>query len=274
MEAAGFDARIVSIKKAGVVAPYIVQYACPILAPAVFSAACYMTFKRIVYYVTPDRYRGIRTLWVPARALTPIFVGFDVITFLIQLGGAAIVAGGVSHKPEPDNNKVKSGSNILKLGLVLQLICFGFFTFVGARFIFVSKNWRSEWPNTRWVRLNLMVNGACALILIRSIYRLIEFATVGGTKKSYFQTHEWLMWVFDAFLMLLVVVGFIFIHPGDYLPLHVPRVTNITPTKNPGDIEFQPIGNSMLQQPVQQAGPYQPYPNAPPAQQAHRPYGM
>jgi hypothetical protein len=83
---------------------------------------------------------------------------------------------------------------------MISQVCFGFFTFVGVRFIFISRSWRQNWPNNTWTRLNYAVNFVCALILVRSIYRMVEFAE--DHRTGYVNVHEWTFWVFDALPML------------------------------------------------------------------------
>ena len=56
---------------------------------------------------------------------------------------------------------------------------------------------------------------ASLTILIRSVYRLIEFS-IGV--HNYLSDHEVFFYCLDAFLIVVVAIGFICAHPGMYLP--------------------------------------------------------
>src|SRR5271163_2988233 len=60
-----------------------------------------------------------------------------------------------------------------------------------------------------------VVNAASLTILIRSVYRLIEYS-IGV--HNFLSDHEVFFYCLDAFLILVVVIGFICVHPGMYLP--------------------------------------------------------
>lgn len=65
----------------------------------------------------------------------------------------------------------------MRLGLVLQLICFVLFAVVAARFVILSRRWagrplRYGDPHVRWERLNWAVNAAAALILVGLLFFL------------------------------------------------------------------------------------------------------
>ncbi|PQE12574.1 hypothetical protein CJF30_00002456 [Rutstroemia sp. NJR-2017a BBW] len=58
-----------------------------------------------------------------------------------------------------------------------------------------------------WKALLRVVNGTCALILVRSVYRMVEFAT--GSQGTY---------IWDALVMLTCLALFNYWHPAKYLP--------------------------------------------------------
>jgi succinate dehydrogenase/fumarate reductase cytochrome b subunit len=139
------------------------------LAPSFMAAACYMAFGRLVYWVTPESYRSMRYLWVPVRWITTIFVTFDIISFLIQFLGLASLAASVTSEDSDATllDKVEKSLRIVKLGLIVQLLCFVIFTVVGVRMLSVNKRWRDQWPDTgRWKQLNWAINCACALLVV------------------------------------------------------------------------------------------------------------
>lgn len=189
-----------------------------------------MTFGRLVWWVTPNERLNVRTLWCPPRWITPIFVAFDLITFSIQLAGVSRTGdafkSGVSPRDKQD--AIDTGIHILRIGLGLQLICFGLFVLIGVRFCLVGRRWRAPDGVTKWKRLNMAVNGAAGLISVgcyscgrpcllltykqlRAIYRIFEFtgSTKGG-RKNYLNTHEWVFWVCDTIPILRTYIYFLF----------------------------------------------------------------
>lgn len=133
-----------------------------------------MTFGRIVWLVTPTADRNFRTLWVPPRFLTPFFVAFDLGSFLIQLLGAGALGSAYSDKSLPDKEKsdrIKRGLGTLRVGLVLQLICFSAFAVVGIRFLALGRRWvrqplRYGDPKAKWQRLSWTINTSATIITV------------------------------------------------------------------------------------------------------------
>ncbi|KAI1397195.1 RTA1-domain-containing protein [Hypoxylon fuscum] len=235
MEVLGYAVRIVSVANPKDLNLYAVQFCVIILAPVLMAGAIYVVFGRIVFHVVPAEERTTRLLWIPPRFVTPIFVTFDVVALLVQLIGAVMV----SSTQATDANaasKLKNGKNIALTGLALQIIAFGLFSIVAARFHFSSQRFiaglqsrlekadggravfvqgTSRKINPNWRRLLYAVNVSCVLILIRSVFRVVEFAEgpTGTVMKQ-----EWFMYVFDTLPIFLLVCCFCFFFPGSYLP--------------------------------------------------------
>ena len=91
--------------------------------------------------------------------MTPVFVTCDVIAFLVQVFGGTL---GVST----DVATQKRGYNIMKIGLVVQLLAFGFFIVISFRFHVVSKRFRSSWPDAKWIPFLWAINIGCVLIFV------------------------------------------------------------------------------------------------------------
>ena len=212
VELVGYVARAISIKHLTASTPFIIQTVMLLVAPAVMAAACYMAFGRIVIWVVPPQYQSARHLWLPARSITPIFVSCDVLSFFVQVVGGSVVASANTL------NQQNKGKNIILGGLGLQVLTFGFFVIATLRFwrVLRTKLKQAALPTERNWRLMLsVVNAASLTILIRSVYRLIEFS-IGV--HNYLSDHEVFFYCLDAFLILVVVIGFICVHPGMYLP--------------------------------------------------------
>ncbi|KAI2470628.1 RTA1-domain-containing protein [Annulohypoxylon bovei var. microspora] len=235
MEVVGYAVRIVSANNPTSRDPYAVQFCVIILAPVLMAGVIYVVFGRIVFHVVPAEERTTRLLWIPPRWITPIFVAFDVIALLVQLFGAVSVS---STQATDDNaaNKLKTGKDVALAGLGIQMGAFGLFTIVAARFHFTSQrfvaglNWRlqkvdggkavfaqgsSRKINPNWRHLLYAINVSCILILIRSVFRIVEFAQ--GSDGSVMQ-QEFYMYVLDTLPIFLVACSFSLFFPGSYLP--------------------------------------------------------
>ena len=139
--------------------PFLLQFMFIFLAPAIIAASCYMAMGRVILHVTPPKYQTIKKLWVPPRWMTPIFVGCDVVAFLIQVLGASRVGS-------DDFKVVKQSYSIMKIGLSVQLACFGFFIIVATRFHFVARTFRQYWPDDKWTKFGWGINVASVLIFV------------------------------------------------------------------------------------------------------------
>ncbi|EXJ79695.1 hypothetical protein A1O3_07977 [Capronia epimyces CBS 606.96] len=212
LELVGYIARAVSVKHLASRDVFIVQLVLILVAPAVMAAACYMSFGRVVVWVIPREYQSARHLWVPARRVTPIFAGCDVLSFFVQVVGGSMIASG--NTPA----KINRGRNVVLTGLALQLTTFGFFVVAALRLLVLLRTRLRTIPlpqERNWPLFLVMVNVANVLILIRTTLRLVEYA-MGNS--NYLLNHEWYFYVFDSVLMFFVVLVFIVFHPGHYLP--------------------------------------------------------
>ena len=133
-----------------------------LVAPAVMAAACYMAFGRIILWVVPPRFQTARYLWLPARRITPIFVGADIFSFFVQVGGGGIVAAANTQ------DELNRGKNILLFGLGLQLAAFGFFVVATFRLHLLLKKTLQDvsLPKERnWELFLQVINVASVVIL-------------------------------------------------------------------------------------------------------------
>jgi len=67
------------------------------------------------------------------------------------------------------------------------------------------------WTRRNWVTILLASYVVSALILVRSIYRLIEYKY---GYDGYIMTHEWFEYIFDALLMFIAMVVMNVYHPA------------------------------------------------------------
>lgn len=119
-----------------------------------------------------------------ARFITLIFVGFDIISLLLQLCAAVLIAG---TDPTDSNakDKVNLGKNLGLAGVSVQLFGFGLFSVAAVRFHFTSRQLSSDYASKNETRWNMtkhystllyVVNASCLLILVgyRFYFLIVE----------------------------------------------------------------------------------------------------
>ncbi|KAI0835408.1 RTA1 like protein [Hypoxylon sp. FL0890] len=201
MEVVGYCARAAAHNRTSQLMPYIIQNMLILLPPVLFAASIYMVLGRIIRAVHGEPYSLI-----PVNILTKVFVAGDLISFFVQGGGAGIMAKGGS---------ADMGEKIVVGGLILQIIMFGLFIITAV--IFQTRYQKHKvaapvYDAMGWRMSMYMLYGVSAMIMIRNIFRTIEFA---AGQDGYLLSHEWTVYVFDAVLMLTVMVVFFVWHPSN-----------------------------------------------------------
>jgi hypothetical protein len=129
----------------------------------------------------------------------------------MDLGGGIMASGSIES--------VHTGEKIIIAGLVVQLLFFGFFIITGvifhARLVQqpTSKVYSQSLP---WERQLYALYVASLLILVRCIFRLIEYAQ---GNSGYLISHEVFLYVFDAVLMFATMVWMAWVHPSEITAL-------------------------------------------------------
>jgi hypothetical protein len=183
-----------------------------------------MLFGRLLRTYSRDQ----KSLKVSATWVTRIFVAFDVLSFLTQSAGVAILSGAKDNRKQS-----KTGQDIVLPGLLMQLAACGFFSAVAVRFHVKMRNLQktSGFMNIRgneWRPLLLGLYTSCLLIMLRrylipsgrgsfahhlplgSAYRVVEFAQ---GFDGYLASHEVYFYVLEALPMLPPFVIFNIWHP-------------------------------------------------------------
>ncbi|KAJ5345883.1 hypothetical protein N7452_003887 [Penicillium brevicompactum] len=207
-EVIGYAARAVNANQAPNYStmPYALQSLFILLGPSLFAASIYMILGRIIRLVEGDSNSLIR-----ASRLTKIFVCGDVVSFLVQSGGGGIMSSAKSA------SSLKMGEDVIVVGLIIQIIFFGFFIVVSLIF---HKRMRdhptsaSLRSTVNWERYMCVLYGASVLIMVRCLYRVIEY--IQGSSGT-LQSHEYYAYIFDTTLMFLVMTIFLVIHPSQIL---------------------------------------------------------
>ncbi|CZR62608.1 related to Rtm1p [Phialocephala subalpina] len=207
LEVAGYVVRAVSVKNLSSIPPYAVQSSFIIIAPLFIGAGNYLLISRLCLKVLPSEITHIHR--IPVRILTRIFVLCDIVSFLIQVSGT-----GIASSQNWDGQTLKIGEDILIAGLAIQVATFGFFLAIVGRFHLLTRagGVRND-AGEGWRLVLKAVYISSILIIIRSIYRLIEFALgIFG----YPFTHEWMFYVFESVPMLPAISIFCLWHPAEY----------------------------------------------------------
>ncbi|KAI9928007.1 hypothetical protein ASPWEDRAFT_42173 [Aspergillus wentii DTO 134E9] len=183
--------------------PYIQQTMLLLIAPTLFAASIYMELGRLILLTDGEIHSIIRRKW-----LTKIFVLGDVISFMMQGAGGGIMSSGSA-------SSMSTGENIIIGGLVVQLLFFSLFLITALIFHLRMREKptsSASRPDIPWEKHLFALYGGSILILVRSVFRLIEYAQ---GNDGYIVSHEVFLYLFDAVLMLATMMVFAWIHPSE-----------------------------------------------------------
>lgn len=139
---------------------------------------------------------------VPMRWATSIFVTGDFTCFMIQ-GNAAGLLG--------NENLTLIADYIIIAGLVLQIIVFVLFIICCGIFnrrmrVYVAES--CPVIHLPWQSCLNMLYTTSSAVLLRNIFRVVEFVMQSVNQNGYLPTTEWPLYLFDGSLMLLLMVVF------------------------------------------------------------------
>lgn len=162
-----------------------------------------MVLGRIIALVDGERHSLIRLKW-----LTKLFVAGDCVSFLIQSMGGGIQAAGTLEL-------LHIGKKIIVAGLFIQIFFFSIFMVVAFAFhvrISKSPTSLSVLPSIPWRGHLVILYITSGIILLRSVFRVIEYL-MGNS--GFILAHEYMLYIFDTILMLVVLGIFLWRHPGE-----------------------------------------------------------
>ncbi|KAF2855746.1 RTA1-domain-containing protein [Plenodomus tracheiphilus IPT5] len=207
-EAVGYAFRALSAKETPdwTTTPYIGQQLLLLLGPTFFAASIYMVLGRLIRLLDAGEHSMIRTTW-----LTKVFLMGDILSFLSQSGG-----GGMLAKAK-DKAAQDLGNNVILAGLGIQVVFFAIFMIVTVVFhIRITKRPTSTSLAIAapWERLLWVLYFASVLIMVRSLFRMMEYAQ---GSDGFLMQKEMYVYAFDATLMFNVAAVFCLYHPGGTL---------------------------------------------------------
>ncbi|KAF3907676.1 hypothetical protein AA313_de0206926 [Arthrobotrys entomopaga] len=226
MQTMGYLARLFSARDVSNRGLYIAQFVLVVLAPLFTAAGDYIILGRLLERVLPGGKRA-KALGLPARYITWIFVTSDLVSFVMQGMGAAIISANTDGRNPAAQER---GTHIIMAGLAIQIAFFSFFIAAVIRF---DTKTRQSHPDVKWRRLVHCLYVSCTLILIRSIYRTVEFAEGWN---GYLMGHEVYFYVLEALPMLPCLVIFNIFHPSKYLPEPKPVNEEVVLESQPSSI--------------------------------------
>ncbi|KAJ5737240.1 RTA1 like protein [Penicillium malachiteum] len=200
-EIIGYATRIDSHNNTGKLMPYCIQAVFILLGPALFAASVYMVLARIIRSVHAEQHSVLPLNWV-----TKTFVLSDVVTFLVQAGGSGMmVSSSLTH----------IGQGIVIAGLALQVV--SFCLFIVTAYVFQTRMRRNPTAevfdnDVPWKQHLYSLYAISALIVVRSIFRVVEYA-MGN--DGYPLTNEWTLYLFDGVPMFAAMVIFAIWYPSD-----------------------------------------------------------
>ncbi|KAJ9503407.1 hypothetical protein H2202_001561 [Exophiala xenobiotica] len=201
----GWTVRIASIHHDSSIPLYAISASYIVISPIFVCATLYLLLTRLIRTTLPDGPDDRFFFRISPDWLGRVFITSDILSFLTQCSGSGIASSG---NWEGDLKDI--GTNVLLVGLVLQLATFTIFMVVLARFVKrVQKLQETGFnPCVKKVILGMWI--ASFFVQVRSIYRVVEFAL--GI-KGYPFNHEWCLYVLEGTPMFCALVVLAWYHP-------------------------------------------------------------
>ncbi|KAF3937255.1 hypothetical protein ABW19_dt0202155 [Dactylella cylindrospora] len=191
------------------------------LAPLLVNAFAYMVLGRMVFYYLNEK----KVCGIKAKKLTVVFVWLDIIAFIVQYAGAMMSSIRDDDDKATDAEKLEetnmqlTGIRVYMGGIGFQLLWILVFSAVAWRFriktVMEGVRGQGVVRDTNWKHLLIVLYFTLAMIVIRIVFRLVEFsAGIYGTKLT---TEEAYFYVLEALPMALASVAWNIFHPGRFL---------------------------------------------------------
>jgi hypothetical protein len=177
-----------------------------LLAPLWINAFVYMTAGRLLWMFHPEK----RVWKVKAISIGKYFVWLDILSFLVQAVGGAMLSPGGSA------SAMKTGKNIYMLGVGIQQLFIILFFALIVRFHYdMVQQERNGLPAKagRWKWLTYALYVVLVLITVRIVFRLAEFSA-GTDVSNRLPYEEGYALGLDASMMVLAAFILAVIHPG------------------------------------------------------------
>ncbi|RYP09149.1 hypothetical protein DL765_008540 [Monosporascus sp. GIB2] len=203
--------RTVSTRHQNIAGVYTVYKVFILVSPLWFNAFVYMLFKRMVHCFAPSR----EVLSIPAFAFGAGFMLLHIAASIVQLVGANI------ESPLALPEERAHGMRVYMAGMGLQLALIVVFIAFAVKFYFdphrltardggsFSTTWRSN-----WLSLLIAIYVSLACLILRIVYRFIEFSAISNAVDNPVSTKEGYFYALEAAPMFLAILAFNIVHPG------------------------------------------------------------
>jgi len=172
---------------------YIFSYLLILVSPTCLAMGNYALVGRII-----ARTGHVHHFFTPKR-VQYMFLFVDIFCLLLQCAGGGLMA---------QHSSFETGHRVVLLGIALALVLFCFFLFL---VVYVNLKVRKNATEGEWLKIFIALYATIVLIIIRSIYRLVEFA--GGFHNS-ISTNENLFYGLDSLVLAIFVALWIYYHPS------------------------------------------------------------
>ncbi|KAF5663909.1 RTM1 [Fusarium circinatum] len=181
--------------------PCVVQNLLLLLGPTCYAASIYMGLGRYIRELEGEQFSLLKPNW-----LTKVFLVGDIVSIALQA-----VDGGKFVKVDTAD-KETIVENVVIAGIMVQLVFFTLFIALATSFYYLFLN-KSLVQPYGWQKFMVVISVASALILIRSLFRMIEY--IEG-RDGELQSKEAYVYILDAIPMAIVSISFHVFHPSKY----------------------------------------------------------
>jgi len=229
METIGFLSHTYCIYHPNNEPSYILFMVPVLLAPTVFAAADYTLVSKLMM---KSHIPKIPPIFTPS-VVRYLFLVVDLLAFCVQgLGGGLLASKSLSV--------VNTGRKIMLGGLCITLMIFVFFLFLTVylhyRIIRDSHIHTSkEDQDVRWKRILVVLYVDMILLITRAIYRLVEFSLPGYHNRI--STDERYFYSLDTLLMIIIMILWMFYHPGFHGMIDSDNVTDVEDLKTDEELK-------------------------------------
>ncbi|GAA5867719.1 hypothetical protein JCM3774_003390 [Rhodotorula dairenensis] len=246
LEVLGWAGRLWSHYAPSNFSPYVMQICCLVIAPTFYSASLYWAAGLAIAHVAPDK------SFFSGKAFKAFFITADVVSLVVQAVGGGMAGSAVGTDPD----QVKTGSNIMLAGIVIQLVVM--VVYVALMVIWTVR--AKEQIKLAGRRLQWMLGAMLAAslgIIIRGCYRTPELSE--GFDGWIATQQIWMLFdavpvAFSSFVLNVIHPHWFLVYSSDlasHLPMAMPTVAEKRETE-PSDqhdaLEMQPTHRSDSQE--------------------------